>query len=352
MAIILGLNAYHGDAAAALVVDGRLLAAVEEERFRRIKHWAGFPSQAIRYCLSEGGISLQQVDVIAINSNPKANLLRKIDHVLRYSPDPGFVLSRLRNARRRHVILNELERHFPNARFAGEIQRVEHHLAHMASAFFVSPFAEAAILSVDGFGDYASALWGVGEAEKITILGRINFPHSLGIFYQAMTQYLGFPHYGDEYKVMGLAPYGEPTYKDAMQRIVRISSNGEYTLDLDFFRHHRENIHYEWDHGAPTSGDLFSPSLEKFLGPRRQPDEVLTARHKDMARSVQAMYETALFHLLQALQRRTGLETLALAGGCAMNSVANGKIHEHTPFRKTYIQPAGGGFSRHSVRNA
>ncbi|MBF0152141.1 MAG: carbamoyltransferase [Magnetococcales bacterium] len=342
MAIILGLNAYHADSAAALVVDGQLVAAAEEERFRRIKHWAGFPTEAIRSCLSSGGITLDQVDVVAINSNPKANLWRKMDHVLRYSPDPGFVLGRLRHARRRHVIADELRRHFPQSRFDGEVQRVEHHLAHLASSFLVSSFSSAAALSLDGFGDYASATWGVGQAEKITVMGRICFPHSLGIFYQAMTQYLGFPHFGDEYKVMGLAPYGEPTHMEAMGRIVRMAANGDYSLDLDFFRHHRENIHYEWDNGVPSVGDLFTPSLEKFLGPRRQPDEELTQRHKDIARSVQAMYEAAFFHLLNALYRQTGLDNLALAGGCAMNSVANGRIGQHTPFRNVYIQAAAG----------
>ncbi|MBF0425125.1 MAG: carbamoyltransferase [Magnetococcales bacterium] len=342
MAIILGLNAYHADAAAALLVDGRLLAAAEEERFRRIKHWAGFPVEAIRYCLSAGGIGLDQVDVIAINSNPRANFWRKIDHVLRYAPDPGFLLGRLRNARRRQSILKEIEHHFPGVRFEGEVQRVEHHLAHLASCFLVSPFASALVLSLDGFGDYASAAWGIGQAEKVTMTGRICFPHSLGIFYQAMTQYLGFPHFGDEYKVMGLAPYGEPTHMEAMKRIVRLGRDGGYSLDLDFFRHHRENIHYEWDGGAPTAGDLFTSQLEKFLGPRRQPNEALTQRHKDIARSVQEMYEVAFFHLLNALHRRIGLEQLALAGGCAMNSVANGRIHQQTPFQQTYIQAAAG----------
>ncbi|MEO5370508.1 MAG: carbamoyltransferase [Magnetococcus sp. DMHC-1] len=342
MAIILGLNAYHGDAAAALVVDGRLLAAAEEERFRRIKHWAGFPTEAIRYCLAAGNVTLDQVDVMAINSNPRVNLLRKMGHVLRYFPDPRFVLERLRNARRRQTLLEELESHFPHSRFQGEVQRVEHHLAHLASSFLVSPFKTAALLSVDGFGDYASATWGTGREETITIQGKIHFPHSLGIFYQAMTQYLGFPHYGDEYKVMGLAPYGNPAHMEAMERLVHLADNGNYSLNLDCFRHHRENIHYSWENGAPTMDDLFTPSLEKLLGPRRHPQDELTQRHKDIARSVQTMYEKAFFHLLNVLHRRTGLENLTLSGGCAMNSVANGRIRHMTPFRNVYIQAAAG----------
>src|SRR5215472_293059 len=204
---ILGINAYHGDSSACIIRDGRIVAAAEEERFRRVKHWAGFPSQAISYCLAEAGIELAQIEHVAVNSDPNANLFRRAAYVLASRPDPRLVLDRLRNRRRRSSIAVELGR-LQGAAFHGSLHRVEHHLAHLASCFLVSPFEQAAVVSVDGFGDFSSAAWGVGQGRNIQIQGRVFFPHSLGVFYQALTQYLGFPHYGDEYKVMGLAPYG------------------------------------------------------------------------------------------------------------------------------------------------
>ena len=206
----------------------------------------------------------------------------------------------------------------------------------------MSPFDEAVVVSVDGFGDFASAAWGTGRGADISVDGRVYFPHSLGIFYQALTQYLGFPHYGDEYKVMGLAPYGEPTAMDAMRQIVRLKPDGRYELDLSFFRHHKEPIALQWAGGAPEFGDLFSPKLEALLGPRRLADDPLEERHRDIARSVQAMYEEAFFNLIGKLQKDHGATDLALAGGCAMNSVANGKVRRETAFRRVYVQAAAG----------
>lgn len=339
---IIGLNSYHGDASACLVREGKLIAAVEEERFRRIKHWAGFPSEAIRYCLAEAGLTLVDIDYVAINSDPKANTLRRIGYAVRQRPDIGLVRARLRNRRGRGSIENELAQAFPGDQFGGAIHRIEHHLAHLASAFYVSPFRDAAVVSIDGFGDFSSAAWGVGEGETIRIDGRVYFPHSLGIFYQAITQYLGFPHYGDEYKMMGLAPYGEPSFETQMHGIVRLKPGGNFELDLGYFRHHRENIAYQWSNGSPQVDDLFSPQLEELLGPKRNLDEPLTDRHRDIARSAQVMYEQAVVHLLQAVHKKTGQTALTLAGGCAMNSVANGKVRRMTPFQKLYVQAAAG----------
>jgi carbamoyltransferase len=335
--IILGLNAFHADSAAALIRDGVLVAAVEEERFRRIKHWAGFPPFAIAYCLREAGVTLADVDV---NQDSRANRLRKIAYVLRMAPRPGLVLDRLRNRRKRDTLPGQLEKELPNARFRGTFHHIEHHLAHLSSAFHVSPFTEAVVVSVDGFGDFSSAAWAIGKGTEIKIEARVYFPHSLGVFYQALTQYLGFPHYGDEYKVMGLAPYGAPSCMGSMRKIVRLQKGFE--LDLRYFTHHREAIAYEWSAGSPQFGDLFSPALEQLLGPRRRPEDPLLDRHRDIARSVQAMYEEAFFHILEPLQRRSGLPDVALAGGCAMNSVANGKIRRLTRFRRVYVQSAAG----------
>jgi len=340
--IILGLNAFHGDASAALIKDGKLIAAAEEERFRRQKHWAGFPAQAIAYCLAEAGVSLADVDHVALNQNSNAHFARKLFYLLARRPSPSLILSRLRNRRARASIPDLLAENFPAARFRGRIHHIEHHLAHLSSAFHVSPFRDAVVVSVDGFGDFASGAWGVGHDAQISIDGRVFFPHSLGIFYQAITQYLGFPHYGDEYKVMGLAPYGAPSYLPQMRKLVRLQSDGSYALDLAYFRHHREPISFQWQGGAPAFADLFTPALEDLLGPRRDPAAPLEDRHRDIARSAQAMYEEAFFHLIGGLQRRYGFTDLAFAGGCAMNSVANGKVRRLTPFKRVYVQAAAG----------
>ena len=342
MTYILGINAYHGDSSACLLKDGLLVAAAEEERFRRVKHWAGFPSEAIRYCLAEAGIGVGDVAEVAINQDSKANVWRKFAFTLARRPSLGLILDRLKNKRERGNVRSELERAFPGEKFKGKLREVEHHLAHLGSAFLVSPFDKAAAVSVDGFGDFASAAWGAGKGSDIQVDGKVYFPHSLGIFYQALTQYLGFPHYGDEYKVMGLAPYGEPAHLAEMRRILQLREDGSFRLDLKYFRHHNEKIDYEWDNGEPRVGVLFSEALPELLGPARGPGEALTQRHKDLARSVQAMYEEAFFNLLNALHARHGLDSLALAGGCAMNSVANGKIYGRTPFKKVYIQSAAG----------
>ena len=340
--IILGLNAFHADSAACLVRDGVLVAAVEEERFRRVKHWAGFPSQSIAYCLREAGLRLGDVDHVAVNMDSRAHRLRKLGYVLGHSPDLRLVVARLRNRHKRQQLPELLATAFPGDSFNGAFHNVEHHLAHLFSAFQVSPFAEAVVVSVDGFGDFASATWGVGRRNRIEIAGRIYFPHSLGVFYEALTHYLGFPYYGDEYKVMGLAPYGEPAYLDQMCRIVRLKRNGTFRLGLGYFQHHTKEMPYQWANAAPQAGDLFSPALEALLGPRRRPEDALDERHRDIARSVQAMYEEAFFHLIGPLHERFGLSDIALAGGCAMNSAANGKIRRRTPFRRVYVQSAAG----------
>ena len=340
--LILGLNAFHGDASAALVKDGKLVAVAEEERFRREKHWAGFPAQAIAYCLAEAGVCLSDVDHVALNQNSNAHFARKLFYLLARVPSPSLVLSRLRNRGARAGIGDLLAQSFADRPFRGRLLNIEHHDAHLSSAFHVSPFQEAVVVSVDGFGDFASGAWGVGRGANIAIDGRVFFPHSLGVFYQAITQYLGFPHYGDEYKVMGLAPYGVPSLLPRMRKIVRLNPDGTYALDLSFFRHHRESISFEWRGGAPAFADLFTPALEDLLGPRRDPSLPLEDRHRDIARSAQAMYEEAFFHLIGALQRRYGLTDIALAGGCAMNSVANGKVRRMTPFKRVYVQSAAG----------
>ena len=339
--LILGINAYHADAAACIVRDGKLLAAAEEERFRRVKHWAGFPSQAINYCLREAKIDLGDVTRVAVNRSGRANFFRKLSYVAFKRPSPRLLLKRWRNRHQVAHIADEL-RALPGRPFAGTIEHVEHHLAHLASAFYPSPFREAAVVSVDGFGDFASAAWGCGHETSLSLDGRVLFPHSLGIFYQAMTQYLGFPNYGDEYKLMGLAAYGNPSCRPEVEKLLALRDDGSFALNLQYFRHHKDDIAYEWHGGEPVCGPLFSQALVDALGPARHPDAPIEDRHRNLAFATQAVYEDGFFNLLNTLQRRNGNTAVALAGGCAYNSVANGKIKDRTRFTKCYLQAAAG----------
>ena len=342
MTAILGLNAFHADSAACLLIDGKLVGAAEEERFRRQKHWAGFPSQSIAWCLAEAGMTLDDIDHVALNRDPNANLMRKIAYVLRRRPSLTLLQQRLSNRRQWQDIAGLLAQAFPKVAFKGTIHNIEHHEAHLASAFLVSPFDQAAVVSVDGFGDFSSAAWGSGEGNRIAISGRVFFPHSLGILYEAITQYLGFENYGDEYKVMGLAPYGQPTYRPIFDRLVKLKSDGSFELDLNYFTHARAGANYQIKDGIPSGGRLYAPALIDLLGPARQKGEDLDQRHRDIARSLQMAYEDAFFNLLEAAYRDSGAPSLALAGGCAYNSVANGKIYERSPFVHCYVQSAAG----------
>ena len=232
--IILGINAYHGDVSAVIVRDGLLVAAVEEERFRRVKHWAGLPRESVRMCLQMAGVTPQEVDHVALSRNPKANLLRKVLFALRRRPSPALVIDRARNANRVHdipVLIAELLDLSPQ-RVRERTHWVEHHPAHLASAFFVSPFEEAAVCAIDGFGDFVSTSFAVGHGNKLKSLERIYFPHSVGLLYLALTQYLGFLKYGDEFKVMGLAAYGQPKYVEPLRRLIHPLPEGKFELDL------------------------------------------------------------------------------------------------------------------------
>ena len=318
-----------------------MIAAAEEERFRRVKHWAGFPSLAVAWCLNYAGLRLSDVDHVAVNQLSSAHLLRKARYLITHPGAHRLLMGRIRNRRRRQGIQHLLEQTFPGETFRGTRHAIEHHRAHLFSAFHVSPFREAAVISVDGFGDFASAAWGYGSGGGLKLEDRVFFPHSLGIFYEALTQYLGFPHYGDEYKVMGLAPYGRARFLDPMRRIVRLAPAGKFSLDLRYFNH-QSGISYQWEDNAPAVGELFTPALEQLLGPKRVPGDPLTERHRDIAHSVQAMYEEAFFHLLSHVRDLHPVPNIALAGGCAMNSVANGKIRRRTPYRHVYVQSAAG----------
>jgi carbamoyltransferase len=396
--IILGLNAYHGDAAAAIIRDGELLAAVEEERFNRIKHCAGFPAEAVRYCLQVAGVGIEDVAHIGVSRDPSAHLHKKIlfaagraakqvaggartaavgrrqeagggtsverevsvlgEAETSETPavpangegngkGPGIfrqVRDRLGNAAK----VRDLKDDLANAlgvspkTLRAKFHNIEHHRAHLASSFFVSPFEQAALLSIDGFGDFISTMWAKGEGNSIEVLGQVEYPHSTGIVYTATTQFLGFPHYGDEGKVMGLAPYGKPRFIEEFRDIIRTEENGGFRLNLDYFRHHAEGVDMTWDQGSPRIGRIFSDEYAQRFGAARAPGTALSEREHDIAASLQLRLEEVAFHVLNHLQQQTGLTDLGLSGGVAYNSVMNGKILLHTPFRRVYVQPAAG----------
>jgi len=338
---ILGLNAYHGDAAAALVIDGELVAAAEEERFNRVKHCAGFPSLAARWCLEDAGLTPADLDHVAVSRDPRANLGRKLMRTIRHGASARYLKARLQNAAQIRDVGSALAEALGVEGIDATVHNVEHHAAHVASAFFVSPFDDAAILSVDGFGDFASTMLAEGHGNRIEILERVLYPNSLGIFYTAVTQWLGFPEYGDEGKVMGLAPYGTPRYAAKLRELIRLDGP-LFELGLDYFTHDKEGVDMNWDSGSPKIGRIYSDQLVELLGPEREPRGEITAHHEDVAASLQVVLEEAYLHLIETLWERTHLPNLCLAGGVALNAVANGRILPETPFRELYIQPAAG----------
>jgi carbamoyltransferase len=395
---ILGINAYHGDAAAALIKDGRIVAAVEEERFNRVKHCAGFPAESVRYCLRTAGLGIEDVAHVGVSRDPSAHLHKKIlfaaSRAAKQSKQwavgggqkavgigeegkrgrgngeelnevemlpangsngsngkngrgPGIfrqVKDRLANAAKVRDLKDDLARALSASKgsLRAQFHNVEHHRAHLASSFYVSPFERAALLSIDGFGDFVSTMWAVGEGNSIKVLDQVEYPHSTGIVYTATTQFLGFPYYGDEGKVMGLAPYGKPRFMEEFRDIIRTEERGQFRLNLDYFRHHAEGVDMTWDNGSPVIGQIYSDSYARAFGASREPGTPLTDRERDIAASLQLRLEEVGFHILNHLHAETGLTDLGLAGGVAYNSVMNGKILLNTPFRRVYVQPAAG----------
>lgn len=340
---ILGLNAHHGEASACLVRDGEIIAAVEEERFTRVKYTAGFPRQAVRFCLEAAGISVRELEHIAVARKPGAHLREKVLYTLRRRPSWRLVTNSL--ARTRHTL--SLQDQIAEAcgvrveEVKARLHFVEHHLAHCASAYAVSGYPDAAVLSVDGFGDFLSGMLMDAEGNTTRILDMITFPHSLGVFYTAMTQYCGFLRYGDEWKLMGLSAYGQPEYLEEMRQIIRRTPRA-FELNLDYFRHHKEPIYQHWDKQVPVQDIVYSDLLIKRLGPAREPGATMTAHYEHVASSAQAVTEEVLLHLVNRLQHITRRQRLCLAGGVALNSLFNGKIMLQTAFKDVFIQPAAG----------
>ena len=338
---ILGINAYHGDASACIFKDGQLLAATEEERIVRVKHWAGLPVEAVKFCLAEAGIDFGQLDHIAVSRNPWAKFLQKVGYALRH----GMPLSSIRK-RTSHIggvrdIVSDLAEGLGYSGPLPQTHFIEHHHCHMASAFYASPFEEAALLSIDGMGDFSSVMRGVGKGTRMKAIDSVTFPHSLGFFYTMFTQFLGFPHYGDEYKMMGLSPYGQPRYVDQVRKVLQLLPNGLFRLNLKYFSRLKTADWMTLEDGVPQVKPMFSRYFVEKFGPPRQKGEPLAEYHKDLAASVQRVTEEVIFHMAEDLFQKTGKKVLCLAGGVAQNSVANGKITANTSFKKLFVPPAG-----------
>lgn len=337
--IILGINAYHPDSSAAIIIDGKLIAACEEERFKRIKHFAGFPSESIKYCLKEAGISAKDVDYICIPRKMNARILKKAVYGLKM---PSLFKHRIKTWGQIGNTKTQIAQLFDIGEkdIKAKIVNVEHHKAHLVSSFFASGFNKAFLLSVDALGDFGSTKWAIGEGNKIHTLGEVTFPHSLGFYYTAMTQYLGFSQFGDEYKVMGLASLGEATFKEEFNKILKISKN-KFVLNLEYFLHHKKYIDMNFKDGYPKVDFMFSPYLEKRLGKRRNPKDPIEKRHKDIAFCLQKRLEEVIIHLLNSNSPKE-ISNLCISGGVAHNCAANGKIFDNTHFKKIYVPPAPG----------
>lgn len=338
---ILGINAYHGDASACIYKDGQLLAATEEERIVRVKHWAGLPVEAVRFCLSEAGIGFGQLDHIAVSRNPWAKFPQKVLYAFRH----GMPFSSIRK-RTSHIggvkeIVTDLANQLGHSGSMPQVHFIEHHHCHLASAFYASPYEEAALLSVDGMGDFSSVMTGVGMGTKMKTFDSVTFPHSLGFLYTMFTQFLGFPHYGDEYKMMGLSPYGQANYMDKVRDVISLLPNGLFRLNLKYFGRLKTADWMTLEDGVPMVKPMYSDYFLEQFGQPRKKGEPLSEYHMDLAASVQRVTEEVIFHMAEHLHQKTGLKDLCLAGGVAQNSVANGKITSNTSFERLFVPPAG-----------
>ena len=339
---ILGLNFLHSDTSACIFKNGKLIAAAEEERFTRLKHTSNFPINAINFCLNEAEIKFSDIDTVTINSNPFTSFQKKILFTLKNFKRYKLAFKSISNIKKKVSLKKLISQNFDSENsFKGKIRYVDHHISHILSSSSYSGFEKSVNLSIDGFGDFASAAWGTSEQNKISIDNKVFFPHSMGIFYQSITQFLGFKKYGDEYKVMGLSSYGNPTYQKQLSKLLYNTDEG-YKLNLKYFIHQDQNIFKNNKTGQIEYFDLYSQELKNLIGDERKFDDEINQRHMDIAKSAQVVYENTLFTLLTSLYQKYKIKNLTLSGGCAMNSVANGKILKKTPFEKVYISPNPG----------
>lgn len=342
--LILGLNMFHADASAAIVLDGEVKFAIAEERLNRHKHFGGFPALAVKACLDAVGAKISDVEHVAVGQDSDANLSKKVQYAL---ANPAKILNFIRLRQRkesmrdvRSLLVKALDADPTRLRF--QEHHLEHHIAHIASAYYCSPWEKAAGFSYDGSGDFVSTMMARCEGNEIEVLDRVFLPHSLGSVYTMICEFIGYSQYGDEGKVMGLAPYGKDTYRDEIRKIVSLK-NGGFQLDLSYFKPLGSNQGMQiLPDGTVKLARHFSDRLEKLFGEPRRPHTEITQRDMDLAFALQRRFEEIFFHLLNQLHGRVPVEDLVMAGGCALNSVANGKLFDHTPFRRTYIQPAAG----------
>ena len=339
--IILGLNIFHGDAAACIIKDEKIIIAVEEERINRIKHSSGFPIKSINYCLKYSNLKISDIDFVCINRNPKVNLINKFIFVLKNKPSLSYILDRAKNLKNISGLKDIFLKHFKKDQLNFKIIKVEHHLSHISSAFHLSGFKDSSVLSVDGFGDFVSTMWGYADKKDININEKVYFPHSLGIFYTAITQHLGFPNYGDEYKLMGLSSYGNDTQKDKLYKLF-IDTSYKFKLNLKYFNHVDNKFNLDFYEEKPIIGNLFNNKINEILGPPRNHMEEINSYHKDIEKSTQIIYEEIFFKILENLYDQTKNNNLCLSGGCAQNSVANGKILSNTKFKNLYVSSSSG----------
>jgi carbamoyltransferase len=334
MSIIIGLNAFHADSAAALTKDNELLFAIEEEKLNRVKHWAGFPLLAINKCLKETSIASQEVTDISINTNPFSNLKKKLPFFLKnflFGTKKYEIFNRTKNKFKLKSLLNK---NF-NFNTKVKIHFVDHHLSHISSVYYASNFDESLCISVDGFGDFASVAIAKCIKNNIQIIDKVFFPHSLGIFYEMMTQALGFKNYGDEYKIMGLASYGKPIYFDLLKNNI-FNEKNIFSLNLNYFNHTQNNFSYKFN-GSPNQNKLYNERLLKLF-----PNNFLELEKENIAASVQKLYEFFFFKIIKHSLKLYSSKNLCLAGGCALNSSANGKIPENFKFNNIFIPYAPG----------
>src|SRR5713101_7871926 len=342
--LILGLNMFHADSSAAIVQDGKVVFAIAEERLNRHKHYGGFPSLAVKACLDAVGAKITDIDHVAVGQDSDANLAKKVQYAL---SKPSKILNFIRLRQRkegmrdfRSLLAGSLEVNPELLRF--QEHHLEHHIAHIASAYYCSPWEKAAGFSYDGSGDFVSTMMARCEGSEIHVLDRVFLPHSLGSFYTMICEFIGYNKYGDEGKVMGLAPYGKDTYCEQIRDLLMTSDSG-FELDLDFFKPlgSNEGMQINPD-GTVALARHFSSRMIKLFGPPREPHAEITQRDMDLAYAMQHCFEEVFFHLLNELHKRVPVKNLAMAGGCALKSVGNGKLFARTPFRHTWIQPAAG----------
>jgi len=337
----LGLNFLHSDSSACLFRNNVLLAASEEERFTRVKHTSNFPVNSINYCLQQANISISEIDLVTINTNPLSGIIKKFFFVITHLSSIKIAVFSLINARKKITLSKLLSKIDNKKKFRGKIKFVDHHEAHIASSLLFSKFSKCVNLSIDGFGDFASSAYGSYQNNKLVIDNKVAFPHSMGIFYQALTQFLGFKSYGDEYKLMGLSSYGNPKYVNEISKIILKTKKG-FKLNLKYFVHHKKKIFYTNDKGQFIYKDLYSNKLIDLLGEERKNDEKISQRHLDLAKSTQVVYEEILFHITNIIYKKYEVDKLTISGGCAMNSLANGKIIKNTKFKEIYVSPNPG----------